>query len=57
MKRLFVTLVAVMLVAGSLWAKDDEVIVTRQLTQGQRGALPEKTLTVEMKRLTFGFNN
>ena len=54
MKRLFVTLVAVMLVAGSLWAKDDEVIVTRQLTQGQRGALPEKTLTVEMKRLTFG---
>jgi len=54
MKRLFVTLVAVMLVAGSLWAKDDEVIVTRQLTKGQRGALPEKTLTVEMKRLTFG---
>lgn len=54
MKRLFVTLVAMMLVAGSLWAKDDEVIVTRQLTQGQRGALPEKTLTVEMKRLTFG---
>lgn len=41
------------LTAGSLWAKDDEVIVTRQLTLSQRGSLPEKTITVETKRLTF----
>lgn len=41
----------VLLVATSLWAKDDEVIVTRQLTIGQRNALPEKTITVEMKQL------
>ena len=54
MKRLLITLIAVMLVGGSLWAKDDEVIVTRQFTSSQRNVLPEKTLTVETKRLTFG---
>ena len=53
MKRLLITLTALMLVAGSLWAKDDEVIVTRQITMAQRGALPEKTIDVEMKRLAF----
>ncbi len=53
MKRLLITLTATMLVAASLWAKDDEVIVTRQLTMAQRGALPEKTINVEMKRLAF----
>ena len=53
MKRLLITLTVAMLVAGSLWAKDDEVIVTRQLTLSQRNSLPEKTITVEMKRLVF----
>ena len=53
MKRLLFTLIAAMLVAGSLQAKDDEVIVTHQFTSSQRDVLPEKTLTVEMKRLTF----
>ena len=53
MKRLLITLTAAVLVAGSLWAKDDEVIVTRQLTMSQRNALPEKTISVEMKRLAF----
>lgn len=53
MKRLLITLTTLMLVAGSLWAKDDEVIVTRQITMAQRGALPEKTIDVEMKRLAF----
>ena len=53
MKRLLITLTAALLVAGSLWAKDDEVIVTRQLTMGQRNSLPEKTITVETKRLSF----
>ena len=53
MKGLLITLMAAMLVAGSLVAKDDEVIVTRQFTAGQRNMLPEKTITVEMKRLTF----
>lgn len=52
MKRLFILSMAVLLTAGCLWAKDDEVIVTRQLTTGQRNSLPEKTITVEMKRLT-----
>ena len=52
MKRLLIILTAAVLTAGSLWAKDDEVIVTRQFTTGQRNALPEKTVTVEMKRLT-----
>ena len=41
------------LIAGCLWAKDDEVIVTRQLTTAQRGSLPDKTNVVEMKRLSF----
>ena len=53
MKRLLITLMIAVLVTGSLWAKDDEVIVTRQLTMSQRGSLPEKTITVETKRLTF----
>ena len=53
MKRLFIALTALVLTAGSLLAKDDEVIVTRQLTAGQRSALPEQTITVEMKRLSF----
>lgn len=53
MKRLLITLTIAVLVAGSLWAKDDEVIVTRQLTTGQRNALPEKTITLEIKRLAF----
>lgn len=53
MKRLLITLTAAMLVAGSLWAKDDEVIVTRQFTMSQRNSLPEKTITLEMKRLIF----
>lgn len=44
---------AIMLTAGSLWSKDDEIIVTRQLTTGQRNSLPEKTLTVETRQLTF----
>lgn len=44
---------ALVLAAGSLWAKDDEVIVTRQLFMSQRNALPEKTITVETKRLAF----
>jgi hypothetical protein len=53
LKRLLIALTALTLTAGSLWAKDDEVIVTRQLSMGQRDALPENTLTVEMKRLSF----
>ena len=53
MKRLFIALTALVLAAGSLWAKDDEVIVTRQLFMSQRNALPEKTITVETKRLAF----
>ncbi len=52
-KRLLITLTAALLFAGSLWAKDEEIIVTRQLTTGQRNSLPEKTISVEMKRLTF----
>ena len=46
MKRLLITMIAAMLVTGSLLAKDDEVIVTRQFTSSQRNVLPEKTLTV-----------
>lgn len=53
MKRLLLILIAAILATGSLVAKDDEVIVTRQFTAGQRNMLPEKTITVEMKRLTF----
>ena len=44
-------MMALALVADSLWAKDDEVIVTRQLTMSQRSSLPEKTITVETKHL------
>lgn len=51
MKRFYTAIVMCMIVASCLWAKDDEVIVTRQLTTSQRNALPEKTITVEMKRL------
>lgn len=52
-KRFLIVLTALVLTASSLWAKeDDEVIVTRQLTTGQRNSLPEKTIMVEMKRLT-----
>ena len=50
-KRLFITLAIAVLATSSLLAKDDEVIVTRQLFMGQRNSLPEKTITVEMKRL------
>lgn len=46
-------LLAMMLTSGSLWAKDDEVIVTRQLTLSQRKSLPDKTITTDVKRLTF----
>ena len=46
-------LVAMMLTSGSPWAKDDEVIVTRQLTLSQRKSLPDKTITTDVKRLTF----
>ncbi len=51
MKRLFTTAMMCLLLASSLWAKDDEIIVTRQLTSSQRNTLPEKTITVELKRL------
>ena len=50
-QRFLIVLTTLVLAAASLWAKDDEVIVTRQLTTGQRNSLPEKTITVEMKRL------
>jgi hypothetical protein len=53
MKRLLIILTAALLVTGSSWAKDDEVIVTRQITMSQRGALPEKTIDVETKQLIF----
>ena len=46
-------LVAMMLTSVSLWAKDDEVIVTRQLTLSQRKSLPDKTIATDVKRLTF----
>jgi hypothetical protein len=51
MKRLVIAFIAIALAATSLWAKDEEVIVTRQLTLSQRNSLPEKTITVEMKQL------
>ncbi len=51
MKRLFIALMALTLTVGSMWGKDDEIIVTRQITIGQRNALPEKTIAIEMKRL------
>lgn len=53
MKRVFIALAAVLLTAGSMWGKDDEIIVTRQLTTGQRNSLPEKTISIETKRLVF----
>jgi hypothetical protein len=53
MKRVLIALAAVLLTAGSMWAKDDEIIVTRQLTTGQRNSLPEKTISIETKRLVF----
>ena len=53
MKRLFILSMAVLLTAGCLWAKDDEVIVTRQLTTGQRNSLPEKTITQQMRQDAF----
>ena len=52
-KRIVILLVAMMLTSVSLWAKDDEVIVTRQLTLSQRKSLPDKTITTDVKRLTF----
>ena len=52
MQRIVIILMAALMTVGSVWARDeDEVIVTRQLTAGQRNALPEKTIAVEMKRL------
>jgi len=56
MKRLLITLITAMLLAGTMWARVDEVIVTRQFTSSQRNVLPEKTITVEMKRLTINKN-
>ena len=52
-KRFFIAVAAALLTACSLWAKDDEIIVTRQLTMSQRSSLPEKTITVEVKHLVF----
>lgn len=52
-KRIIILLVAMMLTSVSLWAKDDEVIVTRQLTLSQRKSLPDKTIATDVKRLTF----
>ena len=46
-----ITLTMALLIASSLWAKDDEVIVIRQLTTAQRSSLPDKTNVVEVKRL------
>ena len=56
MQRLFIAMIALVMTTGSLWGKDDEVIVTRQLTMAQSNSLPEKTITVEMKRLVFNKN-
>ena len=53
MRRLSITFLLVALLAGSAWAGEtDEVIVTRQLTMSQRNALPENTVTMEIKRLS-----
>ena len=53
MKRFLALIAAIVLSTAGLWAGDDtEVIVTRQLTSGQRNALPEKTVMTEMKRLS-----
>ena len=51
MKRLLITLITATLVTGCLWARDDEVIVTRQITMAFRNSLPDKTIEVETKRL------
>ena len=53
MTRFLFTLLIAVLTTTSLWSKDDEIIVTRQLTTGQRNSLPEKTITVESRRLAF----
>ena len=53
MTRFLFTILIALLTATSLWSKDDEIIVTRQFTTGQRGNLPEKTITVESRRLAF----
>lgn len=52
-RRLLISLVAIALTASGLWARDDEVVVTRQFTLGQRNSLPEKTIVVETKRLSI----
>ena len=52
-KRFCIAVAAMVLTVCSLWGKDDEVIVTRQLHMGQRNSLPEKTIQVEIKRLAF----
>ncbi len=52
-KRLLISLVAIALTASGLWARDDEVVVTRQFTVGQRNSLPENTIVVETKRLSI----
>ena len=52
-KRFCIAVAAAVLTVCSLWGKDDEVIVTRQLHMGQRNSLPEKTIQVETKRLAF----
>ena len=54
MKRFLIAIAGIVLATGSMMASGDgEVIVTRQLTTGQRNALPEKTITVETKRLVL----
>lgn len=53
MKRFLIVFTILAFTASSLLAgNNDEVIVTRQLLQGHRDALPEKTIMVETKRLT-----
>ena len=51
MKRIFLVFIAIVMATASLWSKDDEVIVTRQLLMSQRKSLPDKTIVVETKRL------
>jgi len=53
MKRFLIVFAALIMTASSMWGKDEEVIVTRQLLLSQRNSLPEKTITVEAKKLTF----
>ena len=52
-RRLLISLVAIALTASGLWARDDEVVVTRQFTLGQRNSRPENTIVVETKRLSI----